>query len=174
MSSNLIQVKAIVPHMRGQRIAGADGLIYWINPRTGHLHQVIGNSTSPEPGVDRASAARFRQFAGYEVEKRPPPAPARTPASSGSEKGGVPPDSVAAASGSLDASPVQAAEEPAEPEAKVADQLPAEINEWSIKLWIKNARKLGLALTEAEADVRPKAALVDMIRGKAAELDATK
>jgi hypothetical protein len=169
MSSNLIRVKATAPHMRGQRIAGVGGLVYWIHPQTGLLHEAVGNSTSPDPGVDRASAARFRQFAGFEVEKRPPPAPVRTPASSGSETSSDLPDSDAAASGSLDAS-----SEAPEPEAQAAIQLPSDDNEWSIKVWLKNASDLGIALTADEAATRPKADLVNLIRAKAAELSATK
>lgn len=188
MSSNLIHVRATAPHMRGQRIAGAGGLVYWIHPNTGCLHQATGNSTSPDPGVDPDSADRFKQFAGFEVGKKPPPPPVgtkppapsppsassgavrgRTPASSGSAADGDLPDSDTAVSGSLDVSL-----EASEPGTQVADQLPADISTWAIKRWISEAADLGISLTEAEASTRPKAKLVQLIRDKAAELDETK
>ena len=166
-----IQVKATNPNMRNQRIAGVGGRTYWIEPHTGLLHQVDGpHPPAVEPGVHPDCAARFRQFNGYEVEKRPPappPPPRRKvqdppsptdPASGESETGGAPPDSDLSVTGSPDAS-----DEPVE--------LPEDDDELTIKGWLKLADSLGLGLTEDEAATRPKGDLVALIRSIATDTE---
>lgn len=162
MTKNTIGVKATRPNMRNQRIAGTGNRLYWIHPQTGMLHLVNGLTVAVESGVHPDCAARFRQFNGYEVEKRPPPAPPRRsqvapppppPASDESETGGLPPDSDPSVAGSSDA--------PAEPVL-----LPEDADELTISGWLSLADDLGLELSAEEQATRPKSDLVALIRDK--------
>ena len=147
--SKSIRVKVTFPHMRNQRVAGVAGREYWVNPSTQMLHPTGPEGHAAEPGVHPDCAARLKQFHGYEVEKRPPPAPSKRKAAPApivpDEKGEGLPDP-----GS-------------KPDPSGASALPDEDDAWTIKQWIAG----GIELTDEEKATRPKADLVALIRAKA-------
>lgn len=165
-----ILVRARRAHLRGQRVAGvAAGREYWCDPETGLLHLLRGSTPAEQPGVHADDAARLRKFPGvYEVEKRPPAAPPRRPKT-------TPPPPVSGESGSGDASPDSAVVGLGSPGTPISEalagKLPDDDDEWTIKQWLHNADEMGIDLTAEEAEERPKAKLVALIRAKAQEMD---
>ena len=143
-----IRVKVTALHMRNQRVAGLAGREYWVNPSTQLLHATGLEGHAAEPGVHPDCAAELRQFAGYVVEKQPPPAPRKRPVAPAplvSDEGGKGLPDPGATPPSSDAS------------------LPEDDDAWTIKQWLA----CGIELTVAEQSTRPKADLVALIRGKA-------
>lgn len=163
--SKLVQVKNRMPHHRGKRHAGKMGRVYWVNPQTDMLHRVEGRSAQ-EAGCLPEDAEHFAKFASFEVVEEekpkrktpPPPRPQKASVSGGEESKAETPDS----SESDDSAP----------SGTLADQLPEDDDEWTIKEWATKAPELGIPLDEDDLSVRPKADLVARIRERAAEADA--
>ena len=72
MADNSIVVRCTIPHFRGGHIAGESGVVYWVNPESGNLHAIDGQSPSAEAGVPTADAVALLAFPGYQRVSAPP------------------------------------------------------------------------------------------------------
>jgi hypothetical protein len=166
----LIRIKHRKDYSKGQFVAGPSGRKYHVNPSTAELHLVSrkGSAISDVSGVLPEDVEEFDSFGKIfrRVVVSAPPAPPVP-----KKKAAPPPPRKKADSESL-ASEVIGEELPdrSEKSASLADSLPNDNNYLTIREWLDLARSAGIAMSKREKALRPKSALIALIREKATDL----